>query len=89
VVTVGSEEKHAITIMVSLANDGTLLPFQAIYQGKTAASQPSKNAPHYQDAIAAGFLFESSKTSTYWSTQEMMRTFITNILHPYFQHTKV
>lgn len=31
VVTVGLDEKRAIAVMVSLLNDGTLLPFQAIY----------------------------------------------------------
>lgn len=50
VVTVGSEEKRAITVMVSLSNDGTLLPFQAIYQGKTAASQPSRGSLSYAEA---------------------------------------
>jgi hypothetical protein len=30
-----TDEKRAFTVMVSVASDGTLLPFQAIYQGKT------------------------------------------------------
>ncbi|KAF8196183.1 hypothetical protein BJ912DRAFT_1056612 [Pholiota molesta] len=88
VVTVGSEEKRAITVMASLSNDGTLLPFQAIYQGKTAASQPSKNSRSYAEALAAGFLFESSNSSTYWSTQETMRSFVDHILVPYFTAVK-
>ncbi|KIK77063.1 hypothetical protein PAXRUDRAFT_63046, partial [Paxillus rubicundulus Ve08.2h10] len=31
--TVGNEEKHAFTIVVSIANDSTMLPLQAIYAG--------------------------------------------------------
>ncbi|KAG1889402.1 hypothetical protein F4604DRAFT_1530825, partial [Suillus subluteus] len=31
--TVGNDEKRAFTVMVSISNDGTMLPLQAIYQG--------------------------------------------------------
>jgi hypothetical protein len=89
VVTVGSEEKRAITAMVSLSNDGILLPFQAVYQGKSSASQPSKGSRSYKEAIAAGFLFKSSNTTTYWSTQETMRSFVNKILAPYFAAVKL
>lgn len=88
VATVGSEEKRAITVMVLLSNDGVLLPFQAIYQGKMASSQPSKASWSYGEALAAGFLFESSNSSTYWSTQATMRNFVNNLLVPYFSAVK-
>jgi hypothetical protein len=39
---VGGDEKRAFTIMVSVASNGTLLPFQAIFEGKTELSCPSK-----------------------------------------------
>ena len=81
---VGGEEKRAFTAMVSIANNGTLLPFQAIYQGKTILSCPSKTAPHFNDVICAGMLLEFSGTATYWSNQQMMRNFVKNILAPYF-----
>ena len=42
VVTTGSEEKQAITVMVSSSNNSTLLPFQAIYKGSTQTSLPSR-----------------------------------------------
>ncbi|KAF5384182.1 hypothetical protein D9615_003148 [Tricholomella constricta] len=84
VTTVGSEEKCAITVMVSIANDGTLLPFQAIYKGSTNGSLPSCNSRSMKAALDAGFLFEPSKTSTYWSTQETMKSFVNNILVPYY-----
>ena len=48
---VGGDEKRAFTVMVSVANDGTLLPFQAIYEGKTAVSTPSKTSLHYTDVV--------------------------------------
>ena len=83
---VGGEEKRAFTAMVSIANNGTLLPFQAtcIYQGKTILSCPSKTAPRFNDVICAEMLLEFSGTATYWSNQQMMRNFVKNILAPYF-----
>jgi hypothetical protein len=44
---VGGDEKRVFTVMVSVANDGTLLPFQAIYAGLSAVSRPSKTAAYY------------------------------------------
>lgn len=75
--------------MTLLSNDGTLLPFQAIYQGKTAASQPAKTSKSYKEALAAGFLFELSNSPTYWSTQETMQNFVNKLLVPYLTATKL
>ena len=85
---VGMEEKRAFTLLVSVAADGTLLPFQAVYQGSTDQSLPKKNAPHYHDVTMAGMKFESSRTKTYWSNQETMQKFVNKILAPYFDATK-
>jgi hypothetical protein len=38
--TVGNDEKHAFTIMVSISNDGTLLPLQATYPPHTQFKGP-------------------------------------------------
>jgi hypothetical protein len=84
VALVGGEEKRAFTVMVSVANDGMLLPFQGIYEGKTQVSCPSKSAPHYNDLINTGALLEFSGTHTYWSNMTTMKTFVNNILAPYF-----
>ncbi|KAF8219854.1 hypothetical protein L208DRAFT_1337387, partial [Tricholoma matsutake] len=89
VMTIGTEEKHAITIMVTLMNDGVVLPFQVIYKGSTAMSLPSAQSQSYKDAKAAGFLLETLKTSTYWSTQDTMRNFVNTILTPHFDATKI
>lgn len=88
VATIGSEEKRAFTVLVTLTNDGLLLPFQSIHKGSTSGSLPSKDAKSMPEAIAAEFLFESSKTTTYWSTQETMRHFVDTILAPHFEKVK-
>ena len=53
--TIGTEEKRAITVMVTLTNDGKVLPFQAIYKGSTATSLPSKNCQSQKEVDEAGF----------------------------------
>lgn len=85
---VGAEEKRAFTIMVGVANDGTLLPFQAIYEGLSKRSTPSPESPHYNDVINAGMRLEFSGTQTYWSNLAMMKSYVNNILHPYFQSVR-
>ncbi|PPQ81023.1 hypothetical protein CVT24_013292 [Panaeolus cyanescens] len=85
---VGVDEKRAITVMVSVACDGTALPLQAIYTGKTEKSLPSPHSPFYDDAIAAGFQFIPSGTGTYWSTVETMQKFVEGVLVPYAKATK-
>jgi hypothetical protein len=85
---VGAEEKQAFTIMASVANDRNLLLFQAIYQGLTPQTEPGQSAPGYADCKAAGFRFEHSGTSTYWSNLKMMQNFVTHILVPYFDCAK-
>ena len=88
VVTAGSEEKRVITVMVSLSNNGTLLPFQVIFKGSTQTSLPSKKAKSFKEATEVGFLFESSMTQTYWSTQDTMHSFVNWILVPYYDKIK-
>jgi hypothetical protein len=89
VAVVGMDEKRAFTLLVSVAADGTILPFQAIFQGKTKLSLPAASSPNYDDAMKAGFKFEFSGTKTYWSNQKTMRVFVDNILTPYFTSRKV
>ncbi|KAG6823766.1 hypothetical protein H0H92_009110, partial [Tricholoma furcatifolium] len=85
---VGLDEKRAFTVLVSVTASGKLLPFQAIYAGKSRRSLPNADAPFYAEAIAAGFHFEFSNTDTYWSNQQTMRNFVNNILAPYFDDVK-
>ncbi|KAF8991657.1 hypothetical protein BDQ17DRAFT_1432923 [Cyathus striatus] len=85
---VGAEDKHAFTTFVNIAANGTLLPFQAIYQGHTVCSVPLLTARQMDNAINHGFLFEMSKTNTYWSTQGTMKSYVKNVLTPYFADTR-
>ncbi len=61
VAVVGEGEKRAFTLVVSISNDGVLLPFQTVHQGCSAKVTPSKTADNYDDAINAGFQFEFQK----------------------------
>jgi hypothetical protein len=88
VTVVGEDEKRAFTVVVSISNSGELLPFQAIYQGYTAKTCPSKSAKDYDAAKAAGFRFEFSKSKTYWSTHETMHDLVDEIIAPYFAKQK-
>ncbi|QRV97854.1 hypothetical protein RhiJN_25873 [Ceratobasidium sp. AG-Ba] len=80
----GLEEKRAFTLLVAASLSGDILPFQAIYEGKTARSLPATTARGYSKAIRLGFLFSFSSTNTYWSTQTTMQHFVSQILAPYF-----
>ncbi|KAE9384123.1 hypothetical protein BT96DRAFT_960939 [Gymnopus androsaceus JB14] len=74
---VGKEEKRVFTLVPSISASGELLPFQAIYQGMTDQSCPSKKAAGYDEA-----------KNTYWSTLETMKTLVGKIIAPYFERMK-
>lgn len=84
----GGEEKRAFTVLVSVACDGTVLPMQVIYSGKTHRSRPSPTSPNFGDLVSNGFILQESGTATYWSNLETMKTFVNKILAPYFEETK-
>lgn len=85
---IGSEEKRAITVLVSVTNDGVLLPYQSIHSGMTARSLPASDCPCMKESLDAGHLFESSMTKTYWSTPKTMQNFVNRTLAPYFDAVK-
>ncbi|TEB26241.1 hypothetical protein FA13DRAFT_1756419 [Coprinellus micaceus] len=86
--SVGVEEKRVFTLMVSIASDGQVLPFQAIYEGKTEKSVPSKDARNRRECDDIGCCFHFSGMKTYWSNQETMRSFVEEILVPYFDRQR-
>lgn len=88
IAVVGIDEKYAFTLLVSVAADGTILPFQAVYQGQTKLSLLATTSPNYDDAMKAGFKFIVSGTKTYWSNFVTMCAFVNEILTPYFKATK-
>ncbi|KAJ7222042.1 hypothetical protein C8J57DRAFT_1094600, partial [Mycena rebaudengoi] len=61
---VGLEEKCAFTLVVSLAADGTLVPFQAIFTGKSTRSRPHHYARGYKELSEVGCRFVHSGTDT-------------------------
>jgi hypothetical protein len=85
---VGKDEKWAFMAVVSVSNSGVLLPFRAIYMGKSNQSCPDKSARSYNATQTAKFRFEYSNSSTYWSTQQTMCDLIDNIIAPYFSEQK-
>jgi hypothetical protein len=86
---VGMDEKRAFTLVVAVAANGTLLPFQAVFLGKTSTSLPSaRDSQNYTDAIQASFKFECSGNGTYWSNQRTMCAYINDIIAPYFDKKK-
>ena len=83
---IGKDEKRAFTLMVGVSMSGEVLPFQAIYAGKSPLSLPSKDAPSYTKATQdLNFHLEFSGNETYWSTMATMQSYVTNILAPYFE----
>ncbi|KAF8833634.1 hypothetical protein BDN67DRAFT_916562 [Paxillus ammoniavirescens] len=89
VAVVGQEEKRAFTLVVGISAAGDLLPFQAIYQGKSKCSLPSPSAPSYNEAMRLNFKLEFSNTDTYWSTYDLMCSYVTDILVPYWMKAKL
>lgn len=88
ITTMGVEEKCAFTLVPSSSASGELLPFQAIFFGKTAESCPQHSARNYDRAVLLGFKFEPSRSKTYWSTQATMVLLVTDIIAPYFDRQK-
>ena len=83
---IGKDEKRAFTLMVGISMSGEVLPFQAVYAGKTKGSLPTSSAFNYTKATEElKFRFESSGNDTYWSTMATMQSYVTNILVPYFE----
>lgn len=77
------------TLVIGVAANGSLLPFQAVFVGKTKASVPSAtDSPNYNEAIDTGFKFECFGTGTYWSNQQTMHAYVNDILAPYFGKKK-
>ncbi|KAF6740973.1 hypothetical protein DFP72DRAFT_743759, partial [Ephemerocybe angulata] len=85
---IGLEEKRAFTVVVSVASDGSVLPFQAIYKGSSKNSLPSPEAPNYNDLIGTGTRLVSSRSGTYWSNQGTMRELVEDIIEPYISRIK-
>jgi hypothetical protein len=83
---VGLDEKRGFTLLVGISLNGEVLPFQVIYRGKSPASLPSPSAPGYKKATQKlKFCFEYSGTDNHWSTIRTMKSYVSDILAPYFE----
>jgi hypothetical protein len=84
---VGKDEKRGFTLVVGISMSGEVLPFQAIYAGKTNRSLPSPEAPNYQQATEVlKFRFESGGNN-HWSTLSTMKSYVEHILVTILQQT--
>lgn len=81
----GMNEQQGFTLLVGVSMSGEVLPLQAIYC-HSPASLPSANAPGYKKATEElKFHFEYSKTDNHWSTLGTMKSYVADILVPYFE----
>src|SRR5258708_38344331 len=76
--------RYAGSYSDTISASGVLLPFQAIFKGKTKVSLPSASSLCSDEADRLDFLFEFSGTDNYWANIKMMKSFVIVILVPYF-----
>lgn len=69
-------DKRQMTVVVCGSLSGNLLPFQLIYQGKTAASLPKVEFPKEWHVTA---------TENHWSNEEKTKEYIKLIILPYVE----
>ena len=70
----GLDDKRQMTLLLSVAMDGTLLPPQLIYAGKTERCLPEVNFPTEWNVTC---------TENHWSTEASMLEFAEKVLIPY------
>lgn len=76
---IAKDEKHAYTLGIATAANGTILPLEQVWAGKTKTSLPNEKADGYQTANQLGFLFSSAaseKKTSHFSTQKTMREWV-------------
>ena len=71
---VGLDNKWQITAVICATLSGIFLPFQVIYQGKTAASLPRYSFPEDWNV---------TYTPNHWSNEEKTLEYITSVILPY------
>ncbi|KAL0569111.1 hypothetical protein V5O48_012860 [Marasmius crinis-equi] len=86
---VAKEEKRAFTLMVASTPTGVLLPFQAVWPGKTKNSLPSQKAEGMDKAQEYGFQFTFAASEknprSHFSTLKTMKEWIKDIFLPYMR----
>ena len=77
VAVIGAEDKRQITVCVAASLDGTMLPLQLIFQGKTPRSLP----PATPASLAARA--DLTFSENHWSSQATMQRYIEKVIIPY------
>ena len=75
-----SSDKRSITITIGISLDGTILPYQLIYAGKTPRCLPDRRL------LPENFLL--SFNPTHWSNEVETTKLLQSVLGPYFDSTK-
>ena len=76
---VGKEDKREITVLLTVAATGKLLPPQVIYQDKTQGCHPMVTFPSS---------WNITHSESHWSPEETMLEYIDQVLVPYVSHTR-
>jgi hypothetical protein len=84
---VGKEEKRAWTAVIAVSDSGEALPLQIIMEGKTKKVVPRPDAPYMPEANSRGFIWNWNPR-TYWLSLPLMKTYVTQIIVPYFLRKK-
>jgi hypothetical protein len=77
VAIIGADDKRQITAVLASALDGTLLPLQLIFTGKTPACHPPSTDASREARV------HITHSPNHWSNQETMREWVTEVLLPY------
>ncbi|KAG1836697.1 hypothetical protein DFJ58DRAFT_637676, partial [Suillus subalutaceus] len=88
VAVLGQDKKRAFTTLVGISAAGDALPFPIIYCGKTKCSLPATTSAQHKEARQLRFEFCYSNTDTYWSNFDLMCSYVSDILVPYWKRQK-
>lgn len=67
---IGKADKRQFTLMVAITASGMMLPWQAIFKGRTTASLPSESARRDCEALGFNFMYGGDK---HWSSFKCMQ----------------
>ena len=75
---IGKEDKRGCTILVTTCADGSVLPFQMIFGGKTEASLPKTDLRHTAELEGHDFTMSES----HWCTVVTLKRWVEKVLYP-------
>ncbi|KAF8596458.1 hypothetical protein BDV93DRAFT_534727 [Ceratobasidium sp. AG-I] len=82
VLAIGCGEKRQFTVMVAITASGMMLPWQAIFKGKSNVSLPSESSRRKCEDLE--FIFTPGGDK-HWSTLECMKQWIELIIVPHIE----